>query len=96
MVPNFLDVWPKAGRRELEAELTARVLEERLRLAEGRPRIGGDRKPACVRGLSWLYTETPAAVEIRLDGDLHEKDEKPWPLRFQVRKVPLAKPAGGA
>jgi hypothetical protein len=95
LLPNFLDAWPKAVRRELEAELTALVLEEGDRLARGGPGRGGDRRPSRVRGLSWVYAETPEAVTIGLDGDLRQKDSTQVIRRYSLRKAPspeLARP----
>jgi hypothetical protein len=88
LLPNFWDVWPKSAHVELEAELTALVLEERERLAAGGPPRSADRRPSRVKGLSWIYEDVPGGTTVHLDGELRSKEEKPVPLRFTVRRVP--------
>lgn len=84
LLPNFWDAWGKAARVELSADLTARILEERGRLATGAPQQAA-RRPSRVPGLSWIYEQTPEGTRIRLDGDLTYRELKPVPLRFLVR-----------
>jgi hypothetical protein len=86
LLPNFLDAWPKSAHKELEAELTVLVFAERERLAAGLPRLGGDRQPSRIKGLSWIYEETSEALTLHLDGELKNTEPKPVPLRFTVRK----------
>jgi hypothetical protein len=86
LLPNFLDAWPQSAHRELEAELTVLVFAERERLAAGLPRLGGDRRPSRIKGLSWIYEETPEALTLHLDGELRNLEKKPVPLRFTLRK----------
>ena len=86
MLPNFWDSWPKAARGELAADLTARILAERERLAAGDPPRPNRREPSRIRGLSWLYEDVPDGTRIRLDGDLLYKDKKGLPLRFTLRR----------
>jgi hypothetical protein len=86
LLPNFLDAWPQSAHKELEAELTVLVFAERERLAAGLPRLGGDRRPSRIKGLSWIYEETPEALTLYLDGELREPEKKPVPLRFTLRK----------
>lgn len=85
LLPNFWDAWGKAGRGELSTDLTARILEERDRLASGGPPRAANRRPSRVSGLSWIYEETPEGTRIHLDGDLAYREAKPVPLRFLVR-----------
>lgn len=49
--------------------------------------LSGRSRPARVHSLAWLYEEGPDSVTIRLDGDLREKEPKPVPLRFVLRKA---------
>ena len=84
LLPDFWDRWPRSAHVELEAELTALVLEERERLAAGGvPRAAG--RSSRVAGLSWIYQDLPGATTVRLDGDLHYRDPGLAPLRFTVR-----------
>ena len=87
LFPNFWDLWPRSAHVELEAELTALVLEERERLAAGgRPRAT-DRRPSRIKGLSWIYEDIPGGTVVHLDGELRSKEDRPVPLRFTVRRV---------
>lgn len=88
LLPNFWDVWPKSAHVELEAELTALVLEERDRLAAGGPLRSADRRSSRVKGLSWIYEDVPGGTTVHLDGELRSKEIKPVPLWFTVRRVP--------
>ncbi len=92
LLPNFWDLWPRSAHVELEAELTALVLEERERLAAGGPPRSIDRRPSRVKGLSWIYEDIPEGTTIRLDGELRSREERPVPLRFTVRKAPILIP----
>lgn len=83
--PAYWETWPRSARAELEAELTALILEERERLAAGGPPRPFHQRPSRVKGLSWIYEDLPGATTLRLDGDLVYQDEKPVPLRFTVR-----------
>lgn len=85
MLPNFWDSWPKAAHGELSADLTARILEQRARQAAGGPPRPSDRQPSRVRGLDWLYEETPAGTSVRLDGEMVYKPPRALPLHFLVR-----------
>lgn len=85
--PGFWDVWPRGARVDLEAELTALILEERERLAAGGPPRTVDRRPSRVKGLSWIYEDIPGGTSLHLDGDLRYQEAKPVPLRFTVRRV---------
>jgi len=89
LLPNFWDAWPRSAHVELEAELTALVLAERERLAAGGPPRMTDRRPSRVKGLSWIYEDSPEGTTIHIDGELRSKEEKPVPLRFTVRRVGL-------
>ncbi|MFY9820332.1 MAG: hypothetical protein WAM82_03060 [Thermoanaerobaculia bacterium] len=86
LLPNFLDAWPRSAHKELEAELTALVFDERERLAAGRPRPSIHRRPSRIKGLSWIYQETPETLTLHLDGELRSQEAKPVPLRFTLRK----------
>jgi hypothetical protein len=92
LLPNFWDVWPRSAHVELEAELTALVLEERERLAAGGPPRATDRRPSRIKGLSWIYEDIPDGTVVHLDGELRSKEERPVPLRFTVRRVAVAIP----
>jgi hypothetical protein len=87
LIPNFLDAWPRSAHAELEAELTALVLEERARLAASGPPRPFDRRPSRVKGLSWIYEDLPGATTLHLDGELRYPGPNPGPLRFTVRRV---------
>jgi hypothetical protein len=87
LLPNFWDVWPRSAHVELEAELTALVLEERERLAAGGPPRATDRRPSRIKGLSWIYEDIPGGTVVHLDGELRSKEERPVPLRFTVRRA---------
>lgn len=86
LIPNFLDAWPLSAHAELEAELTALVLEERERLAAGGPPRPSNRRPSRIKGLSWIYEDSPGATTIHLDGELHYPGPNAAPLRFTVRR----------
>jgi hypothetical protein len=86
LLTNFWDTWPRSAHVELEAELTALVLEERERLAAGGPPRPSDRRPSRVKGLSWIYEDIPGGTTLHLDGDLRSQEERPVPLRFTVRR----------
>jgi len=86
MLPNFWDTWPRSAHAELEAELTALILEERERLAAGGPPRSSYRRPSRVKGLSWIYEDFPGATTLHLDGELRSKNPKAAPLRFTVRR----------
>ena len=86
LLPNFLDAWPRSAHKELETELTLLVFKERERLATGRPRSAIDRRPSRIKGLSWIYEETPETLTIHLDGELKSPEPKLVPLRFTLRK----------
>ncbi|MFY9824790.1 MAG: hypothetical protein WAM82_25655 [Thermoanaerobaculia bacterium] len=92
LLPNFGEFWPRSARIELEAELTALVLEERERLAAGGPPRSTDRRPSRVQGLSWIYEDLPDGTTLHLDGDLKYQEAKPVPLRFTVRRVAVVIP----
>jgi len=64
MLPNAWDAWPKSVHVELEAELTALVLEERERLAAGGPPRAADRRPSRVKGLTWIYEDVPGLAWV--------------------------------
>lgn len=87
LLPNFMDAWPRSAQAELEAELTARVLEERERLAAGGPPRPFDRRPSRIKGLSWIYEGSPGATTLHLDGGLRYPGPNAGPLRFTVRRV---------
>jgi hypothetical protein len=87
MLPNFWDSWPKSAHVELEAELTALILEERDRLAKGGPPRPAKRRPSRIKGLSWVYEDLPGGTAVHLDGDLRYQETKPVALRFTVRRV---------
>jgi len=89
LLPNFWDTWPRSAHVELEAELTALVLEERERLAAAGPLRSTNRRPSRVKGLSWIYEDIPGGTTIRLDGELRSREERPVPLRFTVRRAPI-------
>lgn len=84
--PSYWDTWPRSAHAELEAELTALILEERERLAAGGPPRPFHQQPSRVKGLSWIYEDLPEATTLHLDGDLVYQDQRPVPLRFTVRK----------
>ena len=86
LFPNFMDAWPRSAHKELETELTTLVFEERERLAARRLRPAIDRRPSRVKGLSWIYEETPQTLTIHLDGELKSPETKLVPLRFILRK----------
>ncbi|HEX4964511.1 MAG TPA: hypothetical protein VF173_27090 [Thermoanaerobaculia bacterium] len=86
LLPNFMDAWPRSVHKELEAELTTLVFAERERLAAGRPRPAIDRRPSRVKGLSWIYEETPETLTLHCDGELKSPETKAVPLRFTLRK----------
>ncbi|HEV7509926.1 MAG TPA: hypothetical protein VGS07_33950 [Thermoanaerobaculia bacterium] len=92
LLPNFGEFWPRSARIELEAELTALVLEERERLAAGAPPRPTNRRPSRVQGLSWIYEDLPGATTLHLDGDLKFQEPKPVPLRFTVRSAAVVIP----
>jgi hypothetical protein len=94
LFPNSLYTWPRSAHAELEAELTALILEERERLAAGGPPRSADHRPSRVKGLSWIYEDLPRATVLHLDGDLRYQDTNPAPLRFTVRRVALAAKQG--
>ena len=87
LLPGFWDVWPRGAHADLEAELTALILEERERLAAGGPPRSTNRRPSRVKGLSWIYEDITGGTALRLDGDLRYQEAKPVPLRFTVRRV---------
>ncbi len=62
------------------------VFAERERLAAGLPRPAVGRRPSRIKGLSWIYEETPEALTLHLDGELKNPEKKPVPLRFTLRK----------
>lgn len=92
LLPNFWDLWPRSAHVELEAELTALVLEERERLAAGGPPRATHRRPSRVKGLSWIYEDIPDGTVVHLDGELRSKEDRPVPLRFTVRRAGIARP----
>ncbi|MFY9823459.1 MAG: hypothetical protein WAM82_18910 [Thermoanaerobaculia bacterium] len=96
LLPNFGEFWPRSARIELEAELTALVLEERERLAASGPPRPTNRRPSRVQGLSWIYEDLPDGTTLHLDGDLKYQETKPVPLRFTVRRSDRAREAGNA
>ncbi len=87
MLPNFWDSWPKSAHVELEAELTALILEERDRLAIGGPPRPANRRASRVKGLSWVYEDLPGGTAVHLDGELRYQEPRPVPLRFRVGGV---------
>jgi hypothetical protein len=87
LLPDLIELWPRSAHVELEAELTALVLEERERLAAGGPPRPTDRRPSRVNGLSWIYEDIPGGTTLHLDGELRSQEAKPVPLRFIVRRV---------
>ncbi len=88
ILPNYWNSWPRCAHGELEAELTARILEERERLAAGGSPRSTNRRPSRVNGLSWIYEDIPGGTTLHLDGDLRSHEEKPVPLRFTVHRAP--------
>ena len=94
LLPNAWNTWVKAARTELSADLTARILAERARLAEGGSPLVAGRQPSRVRGLHWLYEETPAGTSIRIDAEMVYKVERTLPLHFLVRRQ--SSPGGGS
>ena len=84
--PDYWDTWPRSAHSELEAELTALILEERERLAAGGPPLPFHQRPSRVKGLSWIYEDLPGATVLHLDGDMVYQDQRPVPLRFTVRR----------
>ncbi|HSS76034.1 MAG TPA: hypothetical protein VLV54_04740 [Thermoanaerobaculia bacterium] len=92
LLPNFWDTWPRSAHVELEAELTALVLEERERLAAGGPPRSTDRRPSRIKGLSWIYEDVAGGTIVHLDGDLKYQEPRPVPLRFTVRRVAIVIP----
>ncbi len=83
LLPNFSDAWVRAARLEVSAELTARVLEERLHRAGG-VNLARDDRDTAIDGLRFVYEESEGNVTITVDGDVLEPGDKAVPLRFTV------------